>query len=116
LVTHHLDLVVPVAQYLVRMLDGRIELQGDIFDLRRQGSLKQFMPVSTSSEARTGASSGVADHSREEANGNPKGGTNQIKEVETENKRKNVRRLVENEKIAEGNVNLSVYRSYLNAS
>ena len=40
LVTHHVDLVLPGAHYLVRMLDGRIDTQGVVADLRAQGVLE----------------------------------------------------------------------------
>ncbi|KIJ96208.1 hypothetical protein K443DRAFT_682475, partial [Laccaria amethystina LaAM-08-1] len=36
LVAHHVELVLPGANYLVRMLDGRIDAQGPIQDLRAQ--------------------------------------------------------------------------------
>ncbi|KAF9007200.1 hypothetical protein BDQ17DRAFT_1351594 [Cyathus striatus] len=39
LVTHHVELVLPGAFYLVRMLDGRIDTQGTVADLRAQGVL-----------------------------------------------------------------------------
>jgi hypothetical protein len=38
-VTHHVELVLPGAYYLVRMLDGRIDTQGTIETLRDQGVL-----------------------------------------------------------------------------
>jgi ABC-type glutathione transport system ATPase component len=37
LVTHHIDLILPCAYYLVRMLDGRIDVQGTTKDLQEQG-------------------------------------------------------------------------------
>src|SRR5882762_2305338 len=39
LVTHHVELVLPGAQYLVRMLDGRIDTQGPVAELRARGVL-----------------------------------------------------------------------------
>ena len=42
LVTHHVELVLPGAQYLVRMLDGRIDQQGTIKDLRASGALEDI--------------------------------------------------------------------------
>ncbi|KIY50596.1 hypothetical protein FISHEDRAFT_39032 [Fistulina hepatica ATCC 64428] len=39
LVTHHVELVLPGAYYLVRMLDGRIDTQGTVADLKNQGAL-----------------------------------------------------------------------------
>ncbi|KAF8502971.1 hypothetical protein JB92DRAFT_3123623 [Gautieria morchelliformis] len=40
LVTHNVELVLPGAYYLVRMLDGRIDVQGTAEELRRQGTLE----------------------------------------------------------------------------
>lgn len=42
LVTHHVELVLPGAHYLVRMLDGRVDTQGTIKDLRAQGILDEI--------------------------------------------------------------------------
>ncbi|KAJ7258427.1 multidrug resistance-associated ABC transporter [Mycena haematopus] len=39
LVTHHVQLVLPGAHYLVRMVDGRINKQGTVNELRAQGVL-----------------------------------------------------------------------------
>ncbi|KAJ7807829.1 hypothetical protein B0H14DRAFT_3152303 [Mycena olivaceomarginata] len=39
LVTHHVELVLPGAHYLVRMLDGRIDTKGTTKELRAQGVL-----------------------------------------------------------------------------
>ena len=40
LVTHHVELVLPGANYLVRMLDGRIDLQGSVQELQDRGLLE----------------------------------------------------------------------------
>ena len=45
LVTHHVELVLPGANYLVRMLDGRIDTQGTIKDLRASGVLDDIAQV-----------------------------------------------------------------------
>lgn len=54
LVTHHVDLVLPAAGYLVQMLDGRIDTQGTISELRQRGLLKQI-----TGQAKKAATSGV---------------------------------------------------------
>ncbi|KAG8687132.1 hypothetical protein FRC09_013677, partial [Ceratobasidium sp. 395] len=36
LVTHHVELMLPCAHYLIRMYDGRIDMQGTVSDLRDQ--------------------------------------------------------------------------------
>jgi ABC-type methionine transport system ATPase subunit len=50
LVTHHIDLILPCAHYLVRMLDGRIDVQGTIKDLQEQG-IMDFLRQDASSHA-----------------------------------------------------------------
>ncbi|KAF7331515.1 ATP-dependent bile acid permease [Mycena kentingensis (nom. inval.)] len=42
LVTHHVDLVLPGAHYLVGMLDGRINTQGTVSELRAGGLLEEM--------------------------------------------------------------------------
>ncbi|KIJ90780.1 hypothetical protein K443DRAFT_14955 [Laccaria amethystina LaAM-08-1] len=44
LVTHHVELVLPVTNCLARILDGSIDTQGPIQDLRAQGNLKNIAP------------------------------------------------------------------------
>ncbi|QRW13623.1 ABC transporter transmembrane region [Ceratobasidium sp. AG-Ba] len=39
LVTHHVELMLPCAHYLIRMYDGRIDMQGTVSDLRDQALL-----------------------------------------------------------------------------
>ncbi|CAE6448018.1 unnamed protein product [Rhizoctonia solani] len=39
LVTHHVELMLPCAHYLVRMYDGRIDMQGVVSELQEQGQL-----------------------------------------------------------------------------
>ncbi|KIJ89977.1 hypothetical protein K443DRAFT_687035 [Laccaria amethystina LaAM-08-1] len=42
LVTQYVELVLPAANYLVRMLDGRIDTQSPIQDLRAQGNTENI--------------------------------------------------------------------------
>jgi hypothetical protein len=42
LVTHHVELVLSGTHYLIRMLDGRIDIQGTLEDLRAQGILDEI--------------------------------------------------------------------------
>lgn len=39
LVSHHVELLLPSTDYLVRILDGRVDIQGTIQDLRERGDL-----------------------------------------------------------------------------
>jgi ABC-type cobalamin/Fe3+-siderophores transport system ATPase subunit len=42
LVTHHVQLVLPAAYYIIRMLDGRIDTQGVVKELKTQGLLDEI--------------------------------------------------------------------------
>ena len=42
---HHVELVLPGANYLVHMLDGRIDMLGTIKDLRARGVLHDISQV-----------------------------------------------------------------------
>jgi hypothetical protein len=42
LVTHHVELILPGACYLVRMVDGRIDTQGTMKELRALGVLDEI--------------------------------------------------------------------------
>ncbi|KAF8752415.1 P-loop containing nucleoside triphosphate hydrolase protein [Rhizoctonia solani] len=53
LVTHHVELMLPCAHYVVRMYDGRIDMQGVVSELQEQGHLDYVAldaDASTSSE------------------------------------------------------------------
>ncbi|KAJ7619721.1 P-loop containing nucleoside triphosphate hydrolase protein [Roridomyces roridus] len=97
LVTHHVELVLPGAYYVVRMLDGRIEAQGTVQELRAQGILDEI------------AHKAEVEAEKEElvvATETPSG----------PDKDKKPRKLVEDEKRETGAVKLSVYRQYFAAS
>ncbi|KAG8689189.1 hypothetical protein FRC11_003875, partial [Ceratobasidium sp. 423] len=53
LVTHHVELMLPCAHYLVRMYDGRIDMQGIVSELQEEGQLDYVVldaDVSSNSE------------------------------------------------------------------
>ena len=100
LVTHHVDLVLPGADYLVRMLDGRIDTQGNIKELRVQGVL-EYVTDDAAVEAHI-QEIVVADAVIE--------GESQEKEV------KKPRKLVKDEHQEEGGVKWNIYKTYLKAS
>ncbi|KAI0092260.1 multidrug resistance-associated ABC transporter [Irpex rosettiformis] len=111
LVTHHVELVLPGTNYLVRMLDGRIDTQGVVKDLRARGVLddithdesaevhkeeQQAAEAMASAEATALADPETADAPQEEA--------------------KKPRKLIEEEKREEGSVKWNIYKTYLRAS
>ncbi|KAJ7091060.1 multidrug resistance-associated ABC transporter [Mycena epipterygia] len=101
LVTHHVDLVLPGAHYLVRMLDGRIDTQGTVEDLRAQGVLEHI------------THDAAADAKVEE----PVAAIEDVDEPEeAAAAAKKPRKLVKDEHRAVGGVKWAIYKSYLEAS
>jgi hypothetical protein len=110
LVTHHVELVLPGAYYLVRMLDGRIDTQGTLTELRAQGALDD---IANSEEVK------VHEDEQEAAADTPNAeeiaaevveGTHPAREA------KKPRKLVKDEERQEGGVKWSVYNTYIKAS
>ncbi|PIL36802.1 ATP-binding cassette transporter [Ganoderma sinense ZZ0214-1] len=107
LVTHHLDLVLPAAHYLVRMLDGCIDTQDTVENLRTRGILGKIAALEEG-QARTqmGERNVVrADDSLVSGEAGGHGATN-----------KKPRVLVEAERRATGRVKWPIYNIYLRAS
>lgn len=124
--THHVDLVLPAAQYVVRMLDGRIDTQGTVKDLRARGVLEDIKHDSAVSAAEAEAQ--VKE--QETLAGTPQG-DEEIRELEegegeengdgradgeTKKERKKPRKLVKDEHREVGGVKWAIYQSYLKAS
>ncbi|QRV95975.1 ABC transporter [Ceratobasidium sp. AG-Ba] len=97
LITHHVDLVLPAAGWVVRIKEGRIEAQGVVETVRESGML----PVTSEKQVT----------SDEE----PQGQENQ-KEAEKKDEKKLARKLVEDEKKSTGSVTTQVYMTYLSAA
>ncbi|KAJ7904291.1 P-loop containing nucleoside triphosphate hydrolase protein [Mycena olivaceomarginata] len=105
LVTHHLDLLLSGnegsgAQYLVRMIDGRIDVQGGVQDLRARGLLETIKhDLKRDSPAETTAAEDKSD---------------QVEEKPASSKP--ITKLVEDEEQAEGDVKWHIYKTYLQAT
>ncbi|KAG8717175.1 hypothetical protein FRC09_014648 [Ceratobasidium sp. 395] len=97
LVTHHVDLVLPLVSWVVKLNEGRIEAQGTAADLRASGAL-----VSANSH-RTAVQGSKTEHSV-------------AKDYTKAKEPKDAKKLVEDEKKSIGNVKLRVYKAYLSAS
>jgi hypothetical protein len=102
LVTHHVELVLPGAYYLVRMLDGRIDTQGTVRELRVQGVLQDI------------AHDAAVEVHKEEVKG-------EVPTIEEEEEKKakdakKPRKLIKDEHREIGGVKWSIYKSYLKAS
>ncbi|KAH9035079.1 hypothetical protein EDB84DRAFT_1561273 [Lactarius hengduanensis] len=110
LVTHHVELVLPSAHYLVRMLDGRIDTQGTLADLRAQGVLDE---IAHSEE--------VDVHEEEQRVAVTSPTLEQVAADEVENPgaaigTKKSRKLIKDEERQEGGVKWNIYNTYLKAS
>ena len=96
LVTHHVELVLPIAHYVVRMLDGRIDTQGTVEELRERGVLDIIGLDVHAHEAKPHfqvAAAPIADT-----------------EAEKPKERKKPRKFVEEEARAIGGVKWSIYK------
>lgn len=105
LVTHHVELVLPGTYYVVRMLDGRIDTQGTVADLRSLGILDDIKHDSTV-EAIQQEQEQVEDEKEAVETALEDAGKT----------RKKPRQLVKDEHREVGGVKWSVYKTYLKAS
>ncbi|KAJ7751710.1 hypothetical protein B0H16DRAFT_824510 [Mycena metata] len=102
LVTHHVELVLPGAHYVVRVLDGRIDAQGTVEELHARGLLDVITHEAENKEIPTVDATGDIP-------------TVHFPLIAQASVRK-PRKLVEDERREIGNVKLSVYQTYLSAS
>lgn len=101
--THHVELVLPGASFLVRMLDGRIDTQGLIKDLRAQGVLEDI-----THDANVDAHEEAVAAAEVEATEAPD-------DEDVKPDKKPARKLVKDEHREEGSVKWSIYKRYLQA-
>ncbi|KAL4065666.1 hypothetical protein V8B97DRAFT_2010327 [Scleroderma yunnanense] len=120
LVTHHVELVLPGAYYLVRMLDGRIDTQGTVKDLQERGVL-DFIAQDSAADVKLAepvvpadatVEAIVAESPRSPSPESPELGEEAAKPA----KRKQPRKLVKEEHRERGGVKFSIYKSYMQAS
>ncbi|KAF8626899.1 hypothetical protein AX15_004637 [Amanita polypyramis BW_CC] len=104
LVTHHVDLVLPGAHYLVRMLEGRIDKKGTIQELRDQGELENIA-IHETVEVHTKEIAAVIEDTNNSEDGK-----------KSDDEKRKPRKLVKDEHRETGGVKWSVYKSYLKAS
>ncbi|BEI93418.1 uncharacterized protein CcaverHIS019_0510460 [Cutaneotrichosporon cavernicola] len=106
LVSHHLDLLLPTADYLVRILDGRVDCQGTPKQLQESGELDGIVAI----EDATAAAEELvtADKPEEE----------EAKDLAEQDAKKDgpARKLVKDEERAVGSVKLNTYLLYFRAA
>lgn len=110
LVTHHVDLVLPAASYLVRMLDGCIEYQGTVDNLRE----RKLLGSSTSTIDAQGESTQKA-FEQESPMTVITSGDDGI-DTELDRMAKKPKKLVLDEHREVGDVKWSIYKTYLKAT
>lgn len=101
LVTHHVDLVLPLAGYLVKMQDGSIETQGTVSDLTARSildNIKSQLPEGTTERTESAAAEAL-----------------ETMEYLPKNM-KSRKKLIEEEERARGSVKWSIYHKYITAS
>ncbi|KAF9555967.1 multidrug resistance-associated ABC transporter [Agrocybe pediades] len=106
LVTHHVDLVLPGAFYLVHMLDGRIDTQGIVADLRVQGIVDALVQESHHF---------VHEQAPETLEATTLVDPSIVTEQQSAAKKK-PRKLVKDEHREVGNVKWPIYKTYIEAS
>ncbi|TCD65581.1 hypothetical protein EIP91_002465 [Steccherinum ochraceum] len=121
LVTHHVELMLPGTYYLVRMLDGRIDTQGLVKDLRSHDLLDEI----TSDEVIEARKQYVAaafnapyasSETQRQASVETLRPAVETKAAGVPAKDKKPRRLVEDEHREKGSVRWRIYKTYLRAS
>ncbi|KII83783.1 hypothetical protein PLICRDRAFT_702353 [Plicaturopsis crispa FD-325 SS-3] len=112
LVTHHVELVLPGTQYLVRMLDGRIDSQGTVEELRAQGILDDITheaSVEVQEEEQ-------AVLKKEEPTDAVEALPAEPTDAEPTGEAKKPKKLIKDEHRETGGVKWNIYNSYLKAS
>jgi hypothetical protein len=126
------ELVLPAAHYVVRMLDGRIDSQGTVAELRASGVLEgiasmdgegtgeqqeagEEMPAEVAAEAAADEDVTAGSSSNTETPAQVVVDAKQTAKAAIGGKKK-PRKLVETEKREEGSVKWAIYNTYLKAS
>ena len=100
-----MELVLPGAYYLVRMLDGRIDTQGTVKELRAQGVLKGIEQDAT-----------LETHKKDQVVVTEMAAIGVEESPDTAEASKTPRKLIKDEHREIGGVKWSIYKSYLKAS
>ena len=117
LVTHHVELVLPGAQYLVRMLDGRIDQQGTIKDLRASGALEDIELEAAVEEREAVEERGEEEEVKEGGVVDEVDGVGGEGRDQGQGKgKKKPRKLIKEEERETGGVKWKIYNAYLKAS
>ncbi|WVQ70586.1 hypothetical protein IAR50_000105 [Cryptococcus sp. DSM 104548] len=116
LVSHHVELLLSSTDYLVRILDGRVDSQGTPKELRESGSLQGLVAISDAElhvEERKGKGKAKAVDEEEIVDGED---AEQKLEVKKDKKKGPGKKLVQDEERAIGNVKWGTYKLYIVAA
>lgn len=119
--THHVELVLPGTYYLVRMLDGRIDTQGLVKELRARGVLEEITSDESVESRKEEEKVATAESTSPEVEA-IEGSVDEASQgavndgVGVPAKAKKPRKLIEDERREEGSVKWRIYKTYLKAS
>lgn len=133
LVTHHVELVLPGAYYLVHMVDGEIVTQGTVADLRVTGVLDRVASLAPEKDRKRNCHGPTSDSSEDGVTGDDEGSSNsdedtgsvakkvhdiieQLRANDRERQGRRGRKLVQEEARQTGNVKWEIYDTYFKAS
>lgn len=114
LVTHHVELVLPGTYYLVRMLDGRVDIQGTVKELRASGQL-DHITLEAAVEVQEEKEAEAVEEARKEV-AEAAAGNGSQEAGETKKDKKKPRKLIKDEERETGGVKWIIYKTYLKAS
>ncbi|TYJ55637.1 hypothetical protein B9479_003669 [Cryptococcus floricola] len=116
LVSHHVELLLSSTDYLVRILDGRVDSQGSPKELRESGDLQGLVAISDAelhAEESKGKGKAKAVDEQEIVEGED---AEQKQEVKKEKRKGPGKKLVQDEERAIGNVKWETYKLYIVAA
>ncbi|KGB75304.2 ATP-binding cassette transporter [Cryptococcus deuterogattii R265] len=112
LVSHHVELLLPSTDYLVRILDGRVDIQGTIQDLRERGDLDGMVALEEA-ELLKEEDRGKGKSQEEEV---VEGEDADVQEIKKEKNKGPGKKLIQDEERAIGNVKWETYKLYIVAA
>jgi hypothetical protein len=115
IVSHHVEMLLPSVDYVVRMLDGRVESSGTPRDLRQRGLLEGLL-VSEATIIEKDESTDQKDSVAAEVRVLAEADHDKDTSAEGNKKARPGRKLVKDEERASGSVKFATYKTYIVAS
>lgn len=112
LISHHVELLLPSTDYLVRILDGRVDIQGTCQELRERGDLDGMVALEEA-ELRKDVGKGKGKSQEEEV---VEGEDADVQETKKEKRKGPGKKLIQDEERAIGNVKWETYKLYIVAA